>query len=219
MTELFFVDLKKSDAVNYEGKSFTEAFPLTLAEKIEKTKNESLKKDRIIVYTALIDILARKEEKLKIFENFCFSEKGKPYLKDSFVRFSLSHTDGMGVIAVSDTEIGVDIEKIIAEKTVSVEKICDKFYLQNLEFKTKKLKNVNYCLIFKGKSEINQVIPVNIEADEVNLPFLKWTNLEARLKLGENGFSEIRKTLEKKVDVKSYLLSITDADFAVSVAL
>jgi 4'-phosphopantetheinyl transferase len=38
--------------------------------------------------------------------------KGKPYLKNSEIKFNLSHSKDLSVYAISKTEIGVDIEKI-----------------------------------------------------------------------------------------------------------
>ena len=40
------------------------------------------------------------------------TEKGKPYFKDiPDLFFSISHTEGLTVIAVGDSEVGVDVEK------------------------------------------------------------------------------------------------------------
>lgn len=41
-----------------------------------------------------------------------FGEHGKPYLKDSDIFFSLSHSGDWAVCAVSDIEVGCDIERI-----------------------------------------------------------------------------------------------------------
>lgn len=40
------------------------------------------------------------------------TEKGKPYFKDLPLKFSVSHSDGKVVVAVSDKEIGVDIQHV-----------------------------------------------------------------------------------------------------------
>lgn len=39
-----------------------------------------------------------------------YNEYGKPYLKDNAVYFNISHTKNTIVIAVSDTEVGIDIQ-------------------------------------------------------------------------------------------------------------
>lgn len=43
---------------------------------------------------------------------FEYSEKGKPYVKGLPVYFNISHSGDYAVCAVSDCEIGIDIEKI-----------------------------------------------------------------------------------------------------------
>lgn len=47
-------------------------------------------------------------EKIEFFKN----ESGKPFAKNLPVHFSISHSGNMVVCAVSDKEIGIDIEKI-----------------------------------------------------------------------------------------------------------
>lgn len=44
--------------------------------------------------------------------SFSLGNNGKPYLKDGGIYFSISHSDNWAVCAVSDCELGCDIEKI-----------------------------------------------------------------------------------------------------------
>lgn len=44
--------------------------------------------------------------------SYYYDDKGKPYFSDIDLHFSLSHSGNFAVCAVSDKEIGVDIEKI-----------------------------------------------------------------------------------------------------------
>ena len=52
-----------------------------------------------------------------------YGENGKPCLKDGGVRFSISHSGDYAVLATSDCEVGVDIEKL-APYSASVAKRC-----------------------------------------------------------------------------------------------
>ncbi len=54
---------------------------------------------------------------------FGYSEKGKPFAKDLPVHFSISHSGDYAVCAVSENEIGIDIEKI---RPVN-QRVADKF--------------------------------------------------------------------------------------------
>ena len=54
-----------------------------------------------------------------------YDENGKPYPLNSSARFSISHSEDMVVCAVSDREIGVDIEKIKKSRLIVAKRICD----------------------------------------------------------------------------------------------
>ena len=60
-------------------------------------------------YAFLKQKAAEKYNNVEIIKN----EKGKPYFKDiSSLFFSVSHTEGLTVIALGDSEVGIDVEKI-----------------------------------------------------------------------------------------------------------
>ncbi|MFI3260635.1 MAG: 4'-phosphopantetheinyl transferase superfamily protein [bacterium] len=44
--------------------------------------------------------------------NFIYNEHGKPFINNCPVKFNISHTDNMVVVAFSEYEIGVDVEKV-----------------------------------------------------------------------------------------------------------
>jgi len=53
-----------------------------------------------------------------------YSEHGKPYFKDSDVKFSYSHCNYGVTCAVSKNEIGVDIERIREIKPAVIKRVC-----------------------------------------------------------------------------------------------
>lgn len=218
MTELFLIDIEKSDCSKIENEKLEELFPLPITQKIEKTKNKKLRRDRVITYIALIDILSGKLEKKEIFNLFKFQENGKPYLEKNEIYFSVSHTDGLAVVAVSDFQVGVDIEKIITEKRETVEKICNKYIAKYEEIKPEKLKNVNYCYVFGDKVEKKRIIVANEEMKFETVPFLRWTALEAFLKADGSGFSKMNKTIKKqnKFEAHTYLFRLNENIFAIA---
>ncbi len=56
-------------------------------------------------------------------EEYGQNEFGKPYFKKHpELHFSLSHTDGLAIVAVSDTEVGVDCERKDRDVPLSVAK-------------------------------------------------------------------------------------------------
>jgi len=59
------------------------------------------------------------------------TENGRPYTNEKGIYFSLSHTDGLTVCAVSDVNVGVDAEKI--RSIYNKEKISARFHLDAVQ--------------------------------------------------------------------------------------
>ena len=70
---------------------------------------------------ALLDKVLKR---LNISDEIIYNEYGKPYLKSNKIYFSLSDSKEYTVCAISDKEIGVDIEKITYKKRV-INKVCN----------------------------------------------------------------------------------------------
>jgi 4'-phosphopantetheinyl transferase len=66
-------------------------------------------------------------ELLGVGEPFVYGAWGKPYLVGSEVRFNVSHSDGMGMIAVArGREVGCDIERV--DPSFADENIPERFF-------------------------------------------------------------------------------------------
>jgi len=70
----------------------------------------------------LCDYLKLENQKLA----FCKNENGKPYVKGNPMFFNLSHTKDAFVVAISENEIGIDIEK---SREIN-EKIKEKYFTE-----------------------------------------------------------------------------------------
>lgn len=81
-------------------------------EEISRIKVESKRNERIVAdhlkRTAIADYCNVAPECIE----FGVTEKGKPFAMNLPVHFNISHSNGLVVCAVSDNEIGIDIEKI-----------------------------------------------------------------------------------------------------------
>ena len=75
--------------------------------KVEKKRNERIVSDHV-KRKALSDYCGVEPSNIE----FGVSDKGKPFAKGLDVHFNVSHSAGIVVCAVSDNEIGIDIEKI-----------------------------------------------------------------------------------------------------------
>lgn len=63
-----------------------------------------------------------------------YDEKGKPYLKNKEGFFSISHSKGLVLVSVSQTPVGVDLEKIRPVNFRIIKKVCndkEKEYILN----------------------------------------------------------------------------------------
>ena len=87
-------------------------------ERWEKTVRPIKEEDRkielaawLLLYQALKE-WGISEEKINIDGAYCYGKHGKPMRKDGKVCFNLSHSGKYVLCAVSETEIGCDIEKI-----------------------------------------------------------------------------------------------------------
>ena len=109
-----------------------------------------------------------------------YNKYGKPYLKDSNIYFNISHTRNLVICAISDKEIGVDIEKLVYNELVSKRILNQKEY--------------SILLNSKCKEEIFTIM---------------WTSKESYVKmLGiglEYGLKNVDTTiLNSKIDIKKY---------------
>lgn len=51
--------------------------------------------------------------------NFSYQDNGKPFLENSEVHFNLSHTDGLIACSVAQRRLGIDVEKMVKEKSAA----------------------------------------------------------------------------------------------------
>jgi len=94
---------------------------------------------------------------------YTFGPYKKPYLANSSLQFNLSHSHDKALIAISDEEVGVDIEKINR---------------QVLE------KNLETSLLSEQELKIFESIPLDVRPEVF---YFAWTNKEALLKLAGVG--------------------------------
>jgi len=97
---------------------------------------------------------------------FSYSEKGKPYIKESLVKFNLAHSGGKAVFAIAEnTEVGIDIE-----------------YMRELP------DAIHIAKRFFSDEEVNVLLKVS--EDEIRTAFFNcWTRKEAFIKAVGEGLS------------------------------
>lgn len=163
--------------------------PLSLLQKeiseyIDCAKNDSVRAERHLAYTTLICSLKAffDIDNIKLER----TADGKPYLSDSNIHISLSHSDGAVAVAISDEgEIGVDIQSQIDAAREG--RLKNRFFT-DLTVENNDI-GVSYYFC-----EINDF---SAELYEASLPYAedcftaKWSYAESLMKMSGGGFSDI----------------------------
>ncbi len=116
------VDFNKCDLNN---------FPINRREYVNSFNDDKSRSDRIAVWLLLYYALKRAgldDKKL----TFSVSSSGKWFLSGNELEFSLSHSGNIIAVAISDTLVGVDVEKC-TEKILKLEKKLTYIDLSNLD--------------------------------------------------------------------------------------
>lgn len=86
------------------------------SETMSSKYNEESPKRRSSFAWHSIEKIVLKEYNLSLDKDMIvFNKHGKPYLKNSHIYFNISHSSDYVVIGLSDSEIGVDIEKLVSK--------------------------------------------------------------------------------------------------------
>ena len=157
-----------------------------LKEYVENTKNEKIKSERIASYSTLL--ISLKElfsiENPEIERN----ENGKPYLKGSEIYFSISHSDGLAAVALSDSrEIGIDLQCSFDKDK---EEKIDKRFLKDIKFKNDNI-DIKYFLLLDGTLKYYSP-EISLENDFL----FRWTFVEANIKCRGLNFSKLKEINE-----------------------
>lgn len=111
LTEVFLLDVPKiSDDQFNNMLMFVSPDRVAKVQRL-KSRNKQLQSllAKLLLRAALCDRLKVQNSELE----FAVSEKGKPYLKNcTGVHFSISHTDSLVAVALSNSEVGVDVEAV-----------------------------------------------------------------------------------------------------------
>ncbi len=165
-------------------------------EKIKKSSNVLFKKEQLGSSLLLNDILENYFFMDTTKVEYIYNEFGKPYIKDSNLYFSLSHSNGVIALAVSKEEIGLDIELIKDVK-------------DNLALKVMNEAEYN---IYKGLSK----------NDKINYFYEVWTSKEAYVKklgsaltLNPSNINIDTDVILKNINISNsqYMIALTDATY------
>lgn len=106
---------------DFDCESRLHLLPSERVEKYHRLRFEKDKKNCVGVYLLLLKAL--EEYGIREFL-FNYTETGKPYIKGNPICFSFSHSKNGFACAVSQKEIGADIQEIVTPREATLRKIC-----------------------------------------------------------------------------------------------
>lgn len=140
-----------------------------------------------LLKTMLAERILRGSPEKLLFE---YGKYGKPYLKNTALQFNLSYTQGAYIIALSDGEIGADIERLRAAKPHVV----------------------NRCFTNSESRYLHQ------DMELLDQRFYElWTQKEAYVKYTGQGFSRSPQSIDVLAQpIRGCLYTLTDNDVIIS---
>lgn len=182
---------------------------------IQLGKSEMHKAERKLAYTTMLCAL-------KVFYSIDFpriekNEYGKPYLADSNIRISLSHSNGVVAVCISDEgEVGVDLQTMIEPERA--ERLKERFFT-SLQVKNESISTEYYYCDLSGEdAEIYSITLPDFQPCEADFS-ARWVSAESIMKLIGHGFAdadktgtlaEVSRTEIKTVDLgKKYYLAVS----------
>ena len=63
--------------------------------------------------------------------HFLLNDYGKPYIDKEGVYFNISHSKGRVACAVSDTPVGIDIEKLTEKNDTDIKNFAKRYFVEN----------------------------------------------------------------------------------------
>ena len=155
--------------------------------RLDSIKNPTYKLESLSALVALNDITKNLSNDVTIAR----TKDRKPYFEHSNLQFSLSHSEGLAVVALSDIPVGVDIELLDIERDTS--RLIDRFF------------NEEEKALLK-------------ESSDPSLSFYTiWTKKEALLKISGKGLSGIRGQSSDSCFSHQYILSLQNKSYVMSV--
>ncbi len=107
---------------DFQDSKYLPLLPENRLEKYNRLRFKIDRKNSLGVYILLKNAL--KKRGIERFE-LDYTQSGKPFIKDSEVHFSLSHCKNGFACAVSECEIGVDIQEFVMPKATTVSRLLN----------------------------------------------------------------------------------------------
>lgn len=181
--------LKTEKVKEYDNSYFSAHFPNRLNKSFAlKNKEDALRSLGVAVL--LKEVLNLTEKDILIDEN------GKPFTNNKNVKFSISHSGEYVVLAVSDAEVGLDIERIDEGRKNPLKKA-----LTDREFKWVNGEIEKFVTVWTLKEALSKTIGVGLKLGFANTDILPMTE-EKPIRIGNKNY------FGKTVFLDNYVCSV-----------
>lgn len=103
-----------------------------LDEKKNELKYKLITNQSVQVQTICRDLLFNYVLMMEnIHSEIVYNEYGKPYFRNEKINFNISHSGDYVVLAISDNEIGIDVQKINAMNDLELDRLVRRIYNDN----------------------------------------------------------------------------------------
>ncbi len=137
---IFLFDIKDLSENDLNG--ILKELPSEIKEKIETKKLFKTKLLSAVSYKMLFDFC---KEKHGFIPEIKIKSGGKPYFENCNIYFSISHSKSTAVCAVSEGEIGVDIERL--DKNRDYLSLAERYFTEKEYEKIKKSENIKELFV------------------------------------------------------------------------
>ena len=194
MIRIGILDVSERCARDFEtGENISAA----VKERIEKTKHPKQKLQRRAAY-ALLEWMYKDMDSTEQMPEIIYTPQGKPsFFENNSFHFTISHSDGVVAVAISDGEVGIDVQSSSIDDGAK-QRVGARFgdvLRATCERGVKEpLATISFFEIKNGaiglKTESQAVIKLTKKEADTDFS-ASWTLLEAALKLDGGGFSSI----------------------------
>ena len=161
----YFKDIENLDNKIFDN--LKKYLPKSRKEKLKNITNQNEVKIKILEY-----FLIHKFLNLKEFEDFRYTECGKPYLPKS-KHFNISHCENFLCLSFSDTTVGVDVQKKFSYNENLANYICNDFELEQL--KKSNSKDIDLTKLWIKKESYIKCLGLNLSFDFKKLNYKNCT--------------------------------------------
>lgn len=181
---MFLNDIDES-----EVEKFISAAPKNLQDRINRYRQKSDRLRSAIGYMLVENLYCEAFSTIKC-PPILFTQKGKPYFENNPFFFSISHSNNLVVCAISDYEIGIDVEMINSFNPKLINRICSPDEKQYISDSTE-----NFYKVWTAKEAYSKLIGLGIS--------MGLKNIKVDV---QNSLVEGKKLTIKSID--NYIISI-----------